>query len=186
MNDIMPTPGALETERLLLRPPRPEDVPAIFEACQDPEIQRWTVIPSPYHRQDAEFFVTGLATQGWADGTAATWCVFEKATGALVGTQALSRRGPGRSEIGYWTAAAARGRGLALEAVRAVCRWGFAERGLRRIEWTAYLGNEPSRALALKAGFTMEGTLRSYAEQRGEFRDVWMGSLLAGDLEERG
>lgn len=182
-DDTTPPPGTLETERLLLRPPRPEDAPAIFEACQDPEIQRWTVVPSPYRREDAEFYVHKLAVDGWAGGRNPVWCVFEKATGTLVGTQGLSHRGPGRAEIGYWATAASRGRGFTLEAIRAVCRWGLAERGLRRIEWTAYVGNEPSRALALKAGFTMEGILRSYGEQRGEFHDVWMGSLLAGEQE---
>ncbi|MFE9428046.1 GNAT family N-acetyltransferase [Kitasatospora sp. NPDC006697] len=180
MNEPFPAPVTLETDRLTLRPPTAEDVDALTAACQDPEIQRWTVVPSPYRRADAEFFVEKLAAPGWAQGSA-TWCVVERTTGELVGTQALSHRGPGRAEIGYWATAGARGRGLTLEAVREVCRWGFAERGLRRIDWTAYVGNEPSHRLAVKAGFTVEGVLRSWAEQRGVFHDVWMGSLLAGE-----
>nr|WP_145908356.1 GNAT family N-acetyltransferase [Kitasatospora viridis] len=176
------TPVTLETDRLVLRPPALDDLDAVTAACQDPEIQRWTVVPTPYRREDAEFFVNVVGTKGWASGSP-TWCVFEKATGELVGTQGLTHRGPGRAEIGYWATASARGRGLTLEATRAVCRWGLTERGLRRIDWTAYVGNEPSKALALRAGFTIEGVLRSWGEQRGRFHDVWMGSLLADEAD---
>ncbi|WP_245985243.1 GNAT family N-acetyltransferase [Streptomyces tateyamensis] len=182
MDEPILNPAVLETDRLLLRPPGPADVAPIFEICQDPEIQRWTVVPSPYRQADAEFFVHTLAADGWRTGRYPSWCVIEKATGALVGTQSLAHRGPGSAEVGYWAAPAARGKGFTIEALRAVCRWGVAERGLRRLEWTAYVGNEPSRALARRAGFTMEGTLRSYAAQRGQWRDVWMGSLLAEEV----
>src|SRR5436190_22510813 len=36
-----------------LRPKRPEDADAITAACQDPEIPRWTLVPSPYTREHA-------------------------------------------------------------------------------------------------------------------------------------
>ena len=39
---------------LVLRPKRPEDADALTAACQDPEIPRWTFVPSPYTRADAE------------------------------------------------------------------------------------------------------------------------------------
>ncbi|WP_232247637.1 GNAT family N-acetyltransferase [Kitasatospora azatica] len=182
MSEPILEPVTLETDRLILRAPVPADIDAIFAACQDEEIQRWTVVPSPYRRADAEFFVDRLATEGWATGRNPIWCVVEKQTGALVGTQSLAARGPGAAEVGYWTAAEARGRGYGLEALHAVCRWGVAERDLRRLEWVAYVGNEPSLALARKAGFTLEGTLRSYAAQRGAYLDAWMGSLLASEL----
>ena len=42
-----------------------------------------------------------------------------------------------------------------------MCRWGFRERGLQRIEWLAFVGNEASRRVAEKAGFRSEGTCRS-------------------------
>ncbi|MFI9273575.1 GNAT family N-acetyltransferase [Kitasatospora sp. NPDC052896] len=175
-------PVVLETEHLLLRAPLPEDVDAVNLACQDEAIQRWTVVPSPYHRTDAEFFVRQLAPEGWRTGRNPIWCVLEKETGALVGTQGLAARGPGVAEVGFWTAAEARGRGHTVEALLAVARWAFAEWRIRRLEWVAYVGNEPSRAVARRAGFTMEGTLRSYGAQRGRYLDCWMGSLLPADL----
>lgn len=176
-------PVVLETERLLLRAPLPEDVDAVHRACQDEAIQRWTVVPSPYTREDAEFFVHKLAPEGRQSGAQLIWCVLEKETGTLVGTQGLAARGPGSAEVGFWASAEARGRGYTVEALRAVSRFAFAERAIRRLEWVAYVGNEPSLAVARRAGFTLEGTLRSFAPQRGVYRDAWMGSLLPADLE---
>ncbi|MFE6748915.1 GNAT family N-acetyltransferase [Kitasatospora purpeofusca] len=177
-------PVVLTTERLVLRAPRESDVDAIDAACQDPEIQRWTVVPSPYTRGDAEYFVSDLAFNGWRTGENLVWCVFERESGALVGSQGLMRPAgrPGVAEIGWWATKEFRGRGYTVEAATAVARYGLAELGLRRLEWLAYVGNEGSRAVASKVGFRFEGTLRSYAEQRGQFHDSWIGSLLPGDL----
>ncbi|MCG6496369.1 GNAT family N-acetyltransferase [Kitasatospora sp. A2-31] len=181
-------PVTLTTERLVLRAPQGSDVEAVHRACQDEEIQRWTVVPVPYRREDAEFFVHDLAANGWRTGDALVWCVFERESGALVGTQGLTHN-PGRAgtaEIGWWATKEHRGRGYTVEAARAVARYGLTELGLRRLEWVAYVGNEPSRAVAERVGFRMEGTLRSYAEQRGRFHDAWIGALLATDLGDLG
>lgn len=181
------TPGmeapTLRTDRLVLRPPLPSDVDEVTAACQDPEIQRWTVVPTPYRRTDAEYFVERIGAAGWAGGTNCTWVVRTAEDGALVGAQgvALKADRPGTGEIGYWVAPGLRRLGYAYEASRAVVDWSFAVLGLRRLEWVAYTGNEPSRALADRLGFRFEGTLRSYAEQRGTFRDAWIAALLADD-----
>ncbi|MFE4519317.1 GNAT family N-acetyltransferase [Kitasatospora sp. NPDC056783] len=176
----------LTTDRLLLRAPRESDIDAVYAACQDPEIQRWTVVPSPYRREDAEFFVRDLAPEGRRTGANRIWCVFERGSGTLVGSQALVLRAhdPGSAEIGWWAVKEFRGRGYTTEAARAVSHYGLRGLGLRRLEWQAYVGNEGSRAVAEKAGYRFEGTLRSYAEQRGAFHDAWIASLLAGDVED--
>jgi RimJ/RimL family protein N-acetyltransferase len=54
--------------------------------------------------------------------------------------------------------------------------------GAHRLEWLAGVGNEGSRAVAGKVGFTMEGTLRARMDLRGEKIDAWLGSLLPSDL----
>ncbi|MET9182001.1 GNAT family N-acetyltransferase [Kitasatospora aureofaciens] len=177
--------ATLTTDRLVLRAPREPDIDAIFAACQDTEIQRWTVVPVPYRREDAEFFVRTLAPEGLATGAKYIWCVVERGTDRLVGTQAVVRRpgDPNAASVGWWTVKEQRGRGYTVEAARAVARWALTDLGLRRLQWLAYVGNEGSRAVAERVGYRPEGTLRSYAEQRGVFHDAWVASLLPSDLD---
>ncbi len=177
-------PVVLTTERLVLRAPRESDIDAVLAACQDPEIQRWTIVPSPYRREDAEYFVLDLAANGWRTGENLVWCVFERESGALVGSQGLTVSGgrPGTAEVGWWATKEFRGRGYTAEAATAVARHALTGLRVRRLEWLAYVGNHGSRAVAEKVGFRFEGTLRAYAEQRGRFHDSWIGSLLPGDL----
>ena len=71
-----------------LRPWRPGDVPAVFAACQDAEIQRWTQVPVPYLREHAEGFVTEIAASTWADG-GALFAVEPRDGGPLIGSIGL-------------------------------------------------------------------------------------------------
>jgi RimJ/RimL family protein N-acetyltransferase len=180
-------PATLTTRRLLLRPLAPSDVDAVHAACQDPEISRWTSVPSPYTRDDAAEFVERISPQGWREDTLYNFGVFTRDGGALVGSTGLVRLGqltaPARqAELGYWTAKEQRGRGHTAEAGLAVCRWAFTHLGAERLEWYAEAGNEGSRAVALRIGFVMEGTVRAKLVQRGTRRDAWTGSLLPSDL----
>jgi RimJ/RimL family protein N-acetyltransferase len=181
------TATSLRTERLILRPWGEADIDAIAEACQDPETQRYVPVPAPYTRADAETFVREFAPKGRAAGTDVVFGVFEAATGravAAVGMHRMKDLGAaygGVGEIGYWTAPDARGRGFMTEAAREVCRWGFRELGLARIEWIAIAGNEPSWRVVEKLGFTREGTLRSWLVHRGVRYDAWIGSLLPAE-----
>jgi RimJ/RimL family protein N-acetyltransferase len=68
------------------------------------------------------------------------------------------------------------------DAARLVCRFAFEVLGLQRVEWWARVGNEGSRRVAEKLGFTMEGTCRARLLHRGERVDGWVGGLLPGDL----
>lgn len=183
----------LTTERLVLRPPRPADAPAVHAACQDPEIPRWTNVPSPYGMQDAVDFVGPVSERNWHEDTAYTFAMTAKAPGlpdgdgTLVGCIGLVRLAqlapPTRqAELGYWTVKEHRGRGYTTEAARAVVRWAFTDLGVERMEWYAEVGNTSSRAVALKTGFHMEGTLRSKLLHEETRRDAWAASLLPSDL----
>src|SRR5689334_18015614 len=96
---------------LLLRPWTDRDVDAILRACQDPGIQRWTGLPSPYRREDAEGYVSG-APEAWAAGTGAHLAVADPGTDEVLGACGLVRldRAGGIGEVGYWTAPWAEGR----------------------------------------------------------------------------
>lgn len=176
-------PITLTTERLLLRPFGPQDTYRVHAACQDPDIQRWTVIPSPYRLTDAELFITKLAPAGWQDDSVYSFALVLRASEALVGALGVHRRSrPGTYEIGYWGAPDHRGRGYVREAVLGAARWAFTSLGADRMEWRAEVGNTASRAVALRAGFRMEGEQRSGLLNKGVRRDVWTAALLPCDL----
>jgi len=178
-------PITLTTERLLLRPLESGDTEMVYTACQDPEIPRWTNVSSPYTRAHAEHFIGVVCPNGWRDDTMYNFGVFTRDTGALVSSMGLMRlhvTAPQRqAELGYWTAKEQRGMGYTVEAARAVCAWAFDALAVERLEWIAEAGNEASRAVALRLGFVMEGTLRAKVPHEGTRRDAWSGSLLPSD-----
>ncbi|MFD7157622.1 GNAT family N-acetyltransferase [Kribbella sp. NPDC059898] len=132
--------------------------------------------------EHARHFVEHLAIELGKRGERAEFVVEDAATGERLARVGLGMRGDGTAEVGYWTAPAARGRGVAPAAVRAICRWAFAERDLDLIEWRAEVGNVASRRVAEKAGFVLEGQLRKRLVHRGERVDAWIGSLLRDEL----
>lgn len=168
----------LRTRRLTLSVPTRGDVPAIAQICQDPEIQRWTTLPSPYRTVHAEGFID-MVESGWSTGGSPTWALRVKRS--LVGMVGFMDEGEGSAEIGYWLARESRGQGLMDEAVGAVCDHGFNGMGLQRISWRANVGNLGSTGIARRAGFRYEGLQRLGLVQRGRRYDGWLAGRLATD-----
>jgi RimJ/RimL family protein N-acetyltransferase len=154
---VLPT---LRDGDLVLRPKRLEDLDAITAACQDPEIPRWTLVPSPYTRADAEAFLARSAEEE-AAGQSANLLAVDARDGTLLGSFSVMGldREPGYGEIGYWVAREARGRGVATRAVRLLSEWAVRELGLTRVEILVHEDNAPSRRVAEKAGFRDTGEL---------------------------
>jgi RimJ/RimL family protein N-acetyltransferase len=176
-----PEPLTLTGARVVLRPLDPRDTDAVHTAAQDPDVQRWTTIPSPYLREHARSFIELLAPEGWATGSMYTFGVFLP-DGPLTGVLSLTMRGLGTAEIGFWATKEHRGHGYTTEATLTASRWAFTELGVDRVEWRAEVGNDASRAVAQNAGFTLEGTLRSALNNKGVRRDCWLAALLPSDL----
>ncbi|ANW21991.1 GNAT family N-acetyltransferase [Streptomyces clavuligerus] len=176
-------PITLTTDRFLLRPFIPDDAEAVCRICQDPDIQRWTTVPSPYLREHAEEFTGHTVPEGWHNGTMYTFAVLPREGGPLMASVSVTLRTySGTWEIGFWTAAEFRGRGIMTEVVGALAHWAFTRLRATRLEWRAEVGNTASRAVAGKAGFTMEGTLRAALLNNGTLRDTWVASILPADL----
>ncbi len=143
---------------LVLRPATPADADAVTAACQDPEIPRWTTVPSPYSRADAEWFI-GFCADEAAAGRAIHLLAVDGA-GTLVGTVGLTGLDRARAEVGYWVAAEARGRGVAPRAVELLLEWARRELGVTRVELRAHPANAASLRVAAKAGFAATGESR--------------------------
>ncbi|MFI9111518.1 GNAT family N-acetyltransferase [Streptomyces venezuelae] len=175
-------PITLTTDRLRLRTFVPEDADVVYAICQDPAIRRWTVVPDPYTRQDAEFFLNRLVPDGWRDDTEYAFAVEPLAGGPLLAAVSLSSRGMGVWEVGYWLAGEHRGSGYMTETVRAVAHWAFTGLGCTRLLWRAEIGNAGSRAVAERVGFVLEGAQRAGLTNKGTLRDAWTGALLPSDF----
>jgi RimJ/RimL family protein N-acetyltransferase len=175
-------PVTLTTDRLVLSLPTATDVEAIEHACQDPEIPKWTTVPSPYTRKDAEDFVD-LVSRSWAARTETVWGI--RHADVLVGMIGLhdiaEHPAGGHAELGFWVAEPARGKGYIVEAAAAVVDWGFAELGLARIRWQAVAGNIPSARTARVLGFRYEGLQRQALTSPRGRDDGWLAGLLATD-----
>jgi RimJ/RimL family protein N-acetyltransferase len=185
MESPHPEPAEIVAGRLQLRPFLPRDVEGVYTACQDADIQRWTTVPAPYRRAHAEGYVRDNSLAGWEEGAGRSYAVTDATTGDLLGTIGLVEYdADGQiAEIGYWVSPGARGRGVATQATTAMARWCFGALGVARLQWAAEVGNEASRRVALRAGFTVEGVLRDRIRARdGSRADAWVGSLLPRDL----
>ncbi|MDQ1673714.1 MAG: hypothetical protein QOC98_2276 [Frankiaceae bacterium] len=197
-------PAEITAGSLHLRVPQLAEVEQIAAACTDPEIARWTRVPSPYGRQDAVAFVH-RSLEDWHADRAATFAVLDATTAGLLGSvrlvfdpltsEPLTSNPPASgprydpdvpggptASVGYWTAPQARGAGVGRRAVASLCRWGFGFLALERISWTAAVGNDASRRLAEAVGFTVEGVARRGLVLHGRRIDAWTGSLLPGEV----
>jgi RimJ/RimL family protein N-acetyltransferase len=162
---------------ILLRPWREDDAPAVYAACQDPELQHWLPhLPRPYTHHDAYAFVTGALGLGPYQ-----FAITEDAT--LVGSIALRVGKHETGYVGYWCEKGARGRGITTRALRRVCCYGLDDLALERLDLTADVENLASQRVAEKIGFRREGVMRSHLRRPdGHRRDSVLFSLLPGEL----
>jgi RimJ/RimL family protein N-acetyltransferase len=166
---------------VLLRAVRESDVPALVEACQDPDIKRFTSsVPDPYHESDARAWLA-LHRDDEQHGVEINFAIADADDEtALLGVTGLhdfdwkSRR----AATGYWVAPWARGRGVATRATRLVSRWALDALGLVRVELIADVDNPASLRTAERAGFEREGVLRKHTVMGGASRDCAIYGLV--------
>jgi RimJ/RimL family protein N-acetyltransferase len=144
---------------ITLRPPGDADVDALYRECQDPEIQRWTGVPSPYHRENAVAYLERVRKEE-GEGKAAAFLAVDG--DEVLGSFSVMEldKAPRYGEIGYWVAASARGRGVASRAVTLLRDWGAAELGLELIELLIHEDNALSKRVAEATGFLDTGERR--------------------------
>jgi RimJ/RimL family protein N-acetyltransferase len=167
----------LTDQSLTLRPWTAGDAADIVQCVDgDPEIAKWLdQVPQPYTIEDARAYVTGLGEQAFA--------VTETASGRVLGSIALQRNDDGVGEIGYWIRAGARGSGTMTRALVLLATWALTEEGLARVQLRADVENTASRRVAEKAGFRLEGIMRSahWNARLGRRQDWAIYSLLPED-----
>ena len=170
-------------DHIVLRPWRMADAAALELACNDPEIAHWIpFVPHPYTRADAEEYLRAC-TEG--DEQRLPFAIVDRATGELLGSIDLGLNSyQYRGHVGYWVAAAARGRGVCTTALRLLSQWSLEAVGLQRLELITDPDNRASQRVADKVGFRREGVLRAHLRHPdGRVRDSVLFSLLPGELQ---
>lgn len=176
-------PTSLLSPRLLIRAPRAEDAPQLFEAVREslPELQPWM----PWATLD--YSLKGCrenlseAAKRFAEGSDLRYHFFAREDGRLLGSSGLHRidwRVP-RFEIGYWIRTSRTGQGLVSETVRALSRLAFEELHARRVEIRCDHLNVASGLVAERCGFQLEGLLRNWKRgSDGSLRDERIYALV--------
>jgi [ribosomal protein S5]-alanine N-acetyltransferase len=148
--------GAVEiqTERLLLRQFRAEDLAAHRAMVDDDPAVTWAHVRLP--------LVDSLRRwadrlDGWSQDGFGMWIAAERASGRIIGHCGLQRLESGDDvEVGYYLGRTAWGHGYATELARACLRFGFVDRDLSRIVAVVRLENQPSRRVLEKIGMRHE------------------------------
>jgi RimJ/RimL family protein N-acetyltransferase len=173
-----------------LRPWSRDDARFMAEAHADPAIRRYNgehdrqghPAPPPTitdAEADIEQFALNwraFAATGTPSGVA--FAILDTASGKLAGCCGVDDWSPEDvAQFGYWIAPEARGHGYATRAVVLLTRWLF-DVGAARVFLTIVAGNEDSVAVARRAGFVHEGTMRAHGVWQGERCDVmWFAAL---------
>ena len=176
-------PHQLETERLILRPPRPGDGRLINDAIHESfsELHRWM----PWARampsiEESESF----ARDAWARYRARDdypIILIDRKSGALIGASGLHPRdwSVPKFEIGYWARTSWAGRGYITEAVHALVDFAFEGLHAQRLIIRCDAENRRSAAVAERAGFHLEARLHHDArDNQGDLCDMLLYARL--------
>ena len=164
---LLDLPAAIDTERLVMRPPQAGDGPALLAAIDEslPELRRFLAslpwVAAEQTLESAEIY----CRNGQANFLARKdlpFLLFEKSTGQLVGATGLHRIvwATPKVEVGYWCRTTRSGRGFVSEAVTALSDFAFGHLHAVRVELITDEENTGSRRLAERCGFVLEGVLR--------------------------
>ena len=147
----------IETERLILRMFREEDLEPYAEMCADPDVMRYLGEGKPLSRSEA-WRQMAMIVGHWRLRGYGLWAVEERATGALVGRiGCFNPEGWPGFEIGWMLRKASWGRGYATEGARRTLEYVFTE--MRRDHAISLIrpGNAASIRVAERIGEKLEG-----------------------------
>lgn len=148
----------VESERLLLRGHRPDDLDACAAMWGDPAVSRF--IGGKASRREEVWWRILRYAGHWAWNGYGFWAVEDKATGRFLGDvgyadfkRELTPSMGDMPEMGWVLATHAHGRGIATEAVQAAVGWGDRRFGAKATFCIIDPGNTASIRVAEKVGF---------------------------------
>ena len=140
----------LETERLLLRPPRAGDISQFLPLLNDFDVSKnLSRVPHPYTEDDACAFIVSI-THAIAQGTDHVFAILLKA-GPFIGLCGIHPQGGW--EFGYWYGKPYWGQGYATEAGGRAVSYAFEELNATRLQAGWFHDNPASGKVLAKLGF---------------------------------
>jgi len=136
-----------------LRQPVLADAEWMTTACQNSDIQRWTLIPRPYMRDHALGFIDNTINE------AHRWVIEQQETNEAVGVVGIHTidLDTGDANTGYWIAQWGRRRGAAVHALHLVEQFALTIPTIKFLSAHIAETNAASRATASRAGFISMG-----------------------------
>lgn len=170
-----------ETERLIIRVPRPGDGPAQNEAVNESleELKPWMPWAHRPVPVDASEEVCRRAAAQFAAREDMMLFIWARESGRFLGGTGLHRFdwSVPRFEIGYWMRTSETGKGYVKEAVRALTDFAFTTLQAERMEIHCDARNRPSAVIARRCGYVYEGCIRHSA--RDPYGDLWDRMLFS-------
>jgi RimJ/RimL family protein N-acetyltransferase len=161
----------IETDRLILRPPRMEDFDAYAVKMADAEAARF--IGGPQARAVA--WRSFIASAGaWMIQGFSMFSVIEKASGQWIGRLGpwCPEGWPG-TEVGWGLTRSAWGNGYAQEGCVAAIDWAFDHLGWSEVIHSIHPDNHSSQALAKRLGSTLRGPGKLPAPYEDAPIEIW-------------
>lgn len=161
---------------------KPSDANDLAKALSNPNVidNLRDGIPYPYTESDAADYINAMLSRDKNTTFAFAVCYDGKAVGSI-GAFRQSNIHKFTAELGYYVSEEYWGKGIATEAVKLICRHVFDNTDIIRIFAEPFAHNTASCRVLEKAGFKLEGTLRSNAVKCGRITDMKMYSLLKKD-----
>lgn len=173
---LPPWPEPLPTYgRVLLRPVDDRDVSVARDLSRDPAVPLTSSLPPEATIDEARAWVRRQRAR-YAEGTGFSMAIVNREAGESIGHCGLwlGELPEDRASAGYALVPAARGRGLAVDALIALTRFAWTVPGLFRVALFIEPRNVASLRTAERAGYLREGLLRSHHEIGGERRDMYV------------
>ena len=168
--ETVPPFTPLKTERLTLRPFRPEDSADLHRLINDFNVAKMLeLVRFPYERDLADTWVAA-AIRDLASGAAYHLAITgdEDQREVLAGAVGITvDRATRTGRLGYWVGQRYWGHGVATEAARRLTAWAFANLEITRIVASAADDNPASAAVLRRIGFRQTGTGHQHFASRG-------------------
>lgn len=168
----------IETERLILRQYRLDDVNDVVEGLNNINVTKWLAgAPYPYTTKDAEYFINKSINEKLYN-----FAIVLKSENKVIGGTQLTNidMHNGTAGGGIWISEKYWGHGYGYEAFGARIKYAFEVLGLRRLENGYFKQNEKSHKMQLKFGYKDEGIRRQKFVSRGsgKIEDEYITGLL--------